>query len=105
MPTYGAVWVPRGVAVGWAPYSTGRWVYDPYYGWTWVDDAPWGWAPYHYGRWVHVSGYWGWCPGPIVARPYYSPALVAFYGGGGSPSASRSVSPTSAGSRSAGASR
>ena len=77
------MWVPRGVAPGWAPYSTGRWVYDPYYGWTWVDDAPWGWAPYHYGRWVHVSGYWGWCPGPIVARPYYSPALVAFYGGGG----------------------
>src|SRR5262249_20794344 len=36
MPTYGAVWVPR-VAAGWAPYSTGSWVYDPFYGWTWVD--------------------------------------------------------------------
>jgi hypothetical protein len=83
VPTYGAVWVPRGIAPGWAPYSTGRWLYDPYYGWTWVDAAPWGWAPYHYGRWVHVSGYWGWCPGPIVARPYYAPALVAFFGGGG----------------------
>jgi len=83
LPTYGAVWVPRGVPVGWVPYSTGRWMYDPYYGWTWVDDAPWGWAPYHYGRWVHVSGYWGWCPGRVVVRPYYAPALVAFYGGGG----------------------
>jgi len=83
VPSYGAVWVPRHVAVGWAPYSTGRWVYDPYYAWTWVDDAPWGWAPYHYGRWARISGYWGWCPGPIVARPYYAPALVAFYGGGG----------------------
>jgi len=83
VPSYGAVWVPRHVRVGWAPYSTGRWLYDPYYGWTWVDDAPWGWAPYHYGRWVHISGYWGWCPGPIVVRPYYAPALVAFYGGGG----------------------
>jgi len=83
VPTYGAVWVPRGVPVGWAPYSTGRWMYDPYYDWTWVDDAPWGWAPYHYGRWVHVSGYWGWCPGRVVVRPYYAPALVAFYGGGG----------------------
>ncbi len=83
VPTYGAFWVPRGVAAGWAPYSTGRWVLDPYYGWTWVDTAPWGWAPYHYGRWVHHSGYWGWCPGPIVARSYYAPALVAFYGGGG----------------------
>jgi len=83
VPSYGAVWVPRGVAAGWAPYSTGRWIYDPYYDWTWVDYAPWGWAPYHYGRWVHVSGYWGWCPGPIVVRPYYAPALVAFFGGGG----------------------
>jgi len=83
VPSYGALWVPRHVAVGWAPYSTGRWILDPFYGWTWVDDAPWGWAPYHYGRWVHLSGYWGWCPGPIVARPYYAPALVAFFGGGG----------------------
>jgi hypothetical protein len=83
VPTYGPIWVPRGVGVGWAPYSTGRWIWDPYYHWTWVDDAPWGWAPYHYGRWVYVSGYWGWCPGPIVARPYYAPALVGFYGGGG----------------------
>jgi hypothetical protein len=83
VPTYGAIWVPRAVPAGWAPYSTGRWMYDPYYGWTWVDNAPWGWAPFHYGRWVHVSGYWGWCPGPLVRRTYYAPALVAFYGGGG----------------------
>jgi hypothetical protein len=82
VPTYGAVWVPRHVRVGWVPYSAGRWMWDPWYGWTWVDDAPWGWAPFHYGRWVYVSGYWGWCPGPLVVRPYYAPALVAFYGGG-----------------------
>ena len=82
VPTYGPIWVPRGVAAGWTPYSTGRWLYDAYYGWTWVDAAPWGWAPYHYGRWVHVSGYWGWAPGPVVVRPYYAPALVAFFGGG-----------------------
>jgi hypothetical protein len=80
VPTYGAVWMPR-VAAGWVPYSTGSWVYDPFYGWTWVDAAPWGWAPFHYGRWVSVGGYWGWTPGPRVVRPYYSPALVAFYGG------------------------
>ena len=65
-----------------APYSTGRWVWDPYYGWTWVDDAPWGWAPYHYGRWVYLDGVWGWAPGPLY-RPVYSPALVAFFGPGG----------------------
>jgi hypothetical protein len=78
---YGPVWVPTGVPAGWVPYSTGSWVRDPYYGWTWVDTAPWGWAPYHYGRWVYVDRYWCWAPGPIVARPIYSPALVAFYGG------------------------
>jgi hypothetical protein len=81
--TYGPVWVPTGVAAGWAPYSTGSWVRDPFYGWTWVDTAPWGWAPYHYGRWVFVNGYWGWAPGPVRIRPVYAPALVAFFGGPG----------------------
>ena len=80
--SYGSVWVPRAVATGWTPYSTGRWIWDPRYGWTWLDDEPWGWAPYHHGRWVHASGVWGWAPGPIVTRPVYAPALVVFLGGG-----------------------
>jgi hypothetical protein len=80
--SYGSVWVPRAVATSWTPYSTGRWIWDPSYGWTWLDDEPWGWAPYHYGRWVHASGVWGWAPGPIVRRPVYAPALVVFLGGG-----------------------
>ena len=78
---YGSVWVPTGVPRGWAPYTTGSWTLDPYYGWTWVDTAPWGWAPYHYGRWVSVRGFWAWAPGPVVVRPVYAPALVAFLGG------------------------
>ncbi len=80
VPTYGSVWVPTAVQAGWVPYSTGSWVLDPVYGWTWVDTAPWGWAPFHYGRWVFVDGFWAWAPGPVVARPVYSPALVAFFG-------------------------
>ncbi len=83
VPTYGRVWVPTYVPPAWAPYSTGEWVWDAYYGWTWVDYAPWGWAPYHYGRWVHLHSYWAWAPGPIVVAPVYAPALVAFFGGGG----------------------
>jgi len=79
--TYGSVWVPSSVAPGWVPYSTGRWIWDPRFGWTWLDDAPWGWAPYHYGRWVYVRNYWAWTPGPVVVRPVYSPALVVFLGG------------------------
>jgi hypothetical protein len=81
VPEYGPVWVPTGTPSGWAPYSTGSWVHDPFYGWTWVDTAPWGWAPYHHGRWVHVNGYWGWAPGPAAVRPVYAPACVAFFGG------------------------
>jgi hypothetical protein len=80
VPEYGPVWVPEAVSPGWAPYSTGRWVWDPYYQWTWIDDAPWGWAPFHYGRWVHLGVYWAWAPGPVVRYPVYAPALVAFFG-------------------------
>jgi hypothetical protein len=80
---YGPVWVPEAVPAQWVPYSTGRWAWDPYYGWTWVDSAPWGWAPYHYGRWVFVDGLWAWAPGPVVVRPAYAPALVAFFGAPG----------------------
>lgn len=76
----GPVWVPTAVPPGWVPYSTGAWIIDPYYGWTWVDTEPWGWAPYHYGRWVFVDGFWGWAPGPVPVRPVYAPALVAFFG-------------------------
>src|SRR6266851_4223704 len=54
-PDYGAVWVPRRVVAGWAPY--------------------------HYGRWAYVRGYWGWIPGPVAVRPVYAPALVAWVGG------------------------
>jgi len=79
--TYGSVWVPAGVPAGWVPYSTGRWIWDPRFGWTWLDEAPWGWAPYHHGRWVFVGSYWAWAPGPVVVRPVYSPALVVFLGG------------------------
>ncbi len=82
VPSYGPVWVPEELPRGWAPYSTGSWVLDPYYGWTWIDEAPWGWAPFHYGRWVFIDGYWAWAPGPVVVRPVYAPALVAFFGSG-----------------------
>ncbi|HSP96634.1 MAG TPA: DUF6600 domain-containing protein, partial [Candidatus Dormibacteraeota bacterium] len=77
-PTYGRVWVPSSVPVGWAPYTSGRWLWDPIYGYSWVDYAPWGWAPFHYGRWVY-SGYWAWAPGPVVFGAVYAPALVSFF--------------------------
>ena len=81
--SYGEVWFPRGVSVGWAPYREGHWAWIDPWGWTWVDDAPWGFAPFHYGRWAYFSSGWGWIPGPIAVRPVYAPALVAFVGGAG----------------------
>ena len=83
VPEYGNIWVPSRVDAGWAPYRYGHWIWVAPWGWTWVEDEPWGYAPFHYGRWVYYDNYWGWAPGPIYARPYYSPALVAWFGGGG----------------------
>jgi hypothetical protein len=80
---YGNVWTPTRVSVDWAPYRDGHWAYVSPWGWTWVDDEPWGFAPFHYGRWAFVESSWCWVPGPLEVRPVYSPALVAFVGGGG----------------------
>src|SRR5215471_19988350 len=80
---YGDVWTPVGVPYGWAPYRFGHWAYVWPWGWTWVEDEPWGFAPFHYGRWAFAGGGWCWVPGPVAVVPVYSPALVAFIGGGG----------------------
>ncbi len=80
---YGPCWRPRAVVVGWAPYRFGHWVWVGPWGWTWVEDEPWGFAPFHYGRWAFVGSGWFWVPGPVVIRPVWAPALVAFVGGGG----------------------
>jgi hypothetical protein len=79
---YGYCWRPTAVDAGWAPYSRGRWVWEDWYGWTWVSYDPWGWAPYHYGRWFWHANSWWWYPG-VFGRPHYwSPALVGFFGFG-----------------------
>ncbi len=99
VPGYGRAWQPADEPDGWAPYHTGQWVWQPYYGWSWVDTAPWGYAPYHYGRWFYANDAWYWSPGVAVEGPIgyaapvayvpqpvvYRPALVAFFsfGGGG----------------------
>ena len=83
IPTYGRVWSPISVSVGWTPYRVGHWTWQDPWGWNWVSTEPWGWAPYHYGRWVTYSSRWYWVPvAPHVRYVSYSPALVAFVGGG-----------------------
>jgi FecR protein len=89
---YGWVWSPTAVAVDWAPYRSGHWIWQDPWGWTWVSAEPWGWAPYHYGRWARISSRWCWVPvAPAVRYVRYSPALVAFVGGGPGWSASISI--------------
>jgi hypothetical protein len=79
VPDYGQVWTPNNEDPDWAPYSDGNWVWEPYYGWTWVDNASWGWAPYHYGRWFQYGGAWRWWPGERGIRPVWGPAYVSFF--------------------------
>lgn len=68
-------WRPR-VAVGWTPYSLGRWSWTPS-GITWISYEPWGWVPYHYGTWDYFPAYgWVWAPGYRFA-----PAWVYWYWG------------------------
>jgi len=83
IPEYGHVWTPVSMEVGWQPYRVGHWVWQDPWGWTWIAGEPWGWAPYHYGNWVVYSSRWYWVPvAPAVRFVAYSPALVAFVGGG-----------------------
>ena len=82
VPSYGRCWTPSRIEFGWQPYRSGRWAWQDPWGWTWIADEPWGWAPYHYGRWVVYSSRWYWVPVGPSAAVSYSPALVAFVGGG-----------------------
>ncbi|HYE40049.1 MAG TPA: DUF6600 domain-containing protein, partial [Ramlibacter sp.] len=82
--TYGSVWYPQVTVQDWAPYRYGHWSWIAPWGWTWIDDAPWGFAPFHYGRWTMIDERWAWVPGHMAPRPVYAPALVAFFGDGGS---------------------
>jgi hypothetical protein len=82
VPEYGRCWSPARVAVDWAPYRDGHWVWQDPWGWTWISTESWGWAPYHYGRWVTYSSRWYWVPDAPRTYARYSPALVAFVGGG-----------------------
>lgn len=76
--SYGWVWEPTRVPVGWRPYTQGHWV-DTDYGWTWISQEPWGWATYHYGRWLSDPEYgWLWVPGRE-----WGPAWVSFQQGNG----------------------
>jgi uncharacterized protein DUF6600/FecR-like protein len=69
---YGYGWRPFGAGLGWSPFTSGQWIMDPAFGWTWVSFQPWGWAPYHYGGWLFDASCGGW---------FYSPPILYGYTG------------------------
>ncbi|MBW2615130.1 MAG: hypothetical protein JRD02_03005 [Deltaproteobacteria bacterium] len=54
-------WRPVHVAIGWAPFTVGRWAV-----WRgencWIPVEPFGYVTHHYGTWVLVNGIWCWAP-------------------------------------------
>ncbi len=69
------VWIPYSIGSEWRPYSNGRWVWSPDYGYTWASYEPWGWFTHHYGRWQWDPNYsWYWIPGY-----HWSPAWVSWF--------------------------
>lgn len=69
---YGYGWRPFGAGFGWSPFTSGQWIWDPAFGWTWMSYQPWGWAPYHYGGWLFDTGCGGW---------FYSPPVLYGFAG------------------------
>ncbi len=69
------VWMPYSIGTGWRPYFNGRWVWNPYYGYTWCSYDSCGWFTHHYGRWGWDYDYgWYWVPGY-----HWSPAWVSWF--------------------------
>jgi len=69
---YQNFWRPLYVAVGWAPFTVGRWTV--WYGEnTWIPYEPFGYVTHHYGSWVFAGGFWYWAPPFGYARIHVSP--------------------------------
>lgn len=83
--SYGYGWQPFGVGLGWSPFSSGQWLWDPGFGWTFVSFQPWGWAPYHYGGWLFDASCGGWFYSPPVYFNYGPYGYGYGYGNGGRP--------------------
>ncbi|MBU4267253.1 MAG: hypothetical protein KJ808_00140 [Acidobacteria bacterium] len=69
-------WIPYNTHANWMPYANGRWVWNPYYGYTWISYDTCGWFTHHYGRWHWSYSFgWHWLPGY-----HWSPAWVSWFG-------------------------
>ncbi len=69
------VWIPYFSNAEWMPYSNGRWIYNPFYGYVWTSYDNCGWFTHHYGRWHWDYGNgWYWIP-----AYHWSPAWVSWF--------------------------
>jgi len=67
-------WRPVRVAIGWAPFTVGRW--SVWYGENcWIPSEPFGYITHHYGNWVFVNGFWYWAPPVITVGLLLPPPL------------------------------
>jgi len=57
-------WRPTTVAVGWSPFTTGRWT-DWDGDQVWIPAEPFGYVTHHYGNWIYTRNSWYWAP-PVV---------------------------------------
>ncbi len=71
-------WRPTTVAVGWSPFTAGRWT-DWYGDQTWIPEEPFGYVTHHYGNWVYARDNWYWAP-PVVSLRIGLPFLnIGFF--------------------------
>jgi hypothetical protein len=71
-------WRPTTVAVGWSPFTVGRWTE-----WDgdqcWIPAEPFGYITHHYGNWVYAGNAWYWAP-PVASVRIGLPLLnVGFF--------------------------
>jgi len=71
-------WRPTTVAVGWSPFTVGRWT-DWYGDQCWIPAEPFGYVTHHYGNWIYVRNSWYWAP-PVVSVRVGLPLLnIGFF--------------------------
>jgi len=71
-------WRPSTVAVGWSPFTVGRWT-DWDGDQTWIPEEPFGYVTHHYGSWVYALNNWYWAP-PVVSVRVGLPLLdIGFF--------------------------
>ena len=60
-------WRPTTVAVGWSPFTAGRWT-DWNGDQVWIPAEPFGYVTHHYGNWIYTRNSWYWAPPVVRAR-------------------------------------